>query len=177
MNTQFLLPSSDYNHEASRVPWFKSSLFFLLPFLQKIQALPTFETRTVSSAYFLQSTQYFMHNIHMASNNTQLSNRSYVPITTEQVRPQFLPTAYSSTPYSALPMHDLATIVSEHMYPHHPFTFQHGTTYHRLWPLPHYLSGFPGYFWPKNHNQSVHLCLSNWTIRPVSQASHCFYSI
>jgi len=34
LNTQFLLPSGNYNNAANGVHWFKSSLFFLLPFLQ-----------------------------------------------------------------------------------------------------------------------------------------------
>jgi len=44
LNTQFLLASSDYNTTAIGIHWFNLSLFFLLPFFQKNQALPTFET-------------------------------------------------------------------------------------------------------------------------------------
>jgi len=34
LNTQFLLPSGQYNNAATGVPWFKSSLFSLVPFQQ-----------------------------------------------------------------------------------------------------------------------------------------------
>jgi len=44
LNTQFLLASGDYNTAVIGVSWFNSSRFFLLPFFQKNQALPTFET-------------------------------------------------------------------------------------------------------------------------------------
>jgi len=44
LNTQFLLASGDYNTAVTSIHWFNSSLFCLLPFFQKKQALPTCET-------------------------------------------------------------------------------------------------------------------------------------
>ncbi len=43
LNTQFLLPSGHYNNAATGVPWFKSSLFSLVPFQQRTKVMPLFE--------------------------------------------------------------------------------------------------------------------------------------
>jgi len=58
LNTQYLLPSGNYNHEATRVPWLKSSLFDLLPFLQNIQTMPLLAIQTTCPTSFLQTTPY-----------------------------------------------------------------------------------------------------------------------
>jgi len=58
LNTQYLCPSGNYNHEATRVPWFKSSLFDLLPFLQHNQTMPLLATQTAYPANFFRTTPY-----------------------------------------------------------------------------------------------------------------------
>jgi len=181
-----LLSSGNYNYAATGVPWFKSSLFFLLLLLQKIQAIPTLETQTASSAHFLQTAQYSINN---APTIPWLMSRPHIPVTTEQVRPELLPTAYSNTPYSALLSHDLPPYWIIHTIAILPPSYtDDGTTYCPPWLLPNVLSVLPafrhsvdlrlGNFWPTNPDQSGHLqCLTIWLIRHISQVSYCSYHI
>jgi len=175
LNTQYLSQSGNYNQAATGVPWFKSSLFNLLPFLQKNQAPPTTETQTTYAAHFLRTTQYFMNNLHMA-NNTRLSSRTHVHVLIEQNRLKSQPTAYSNTFYSTqLPQDPLPYQTTRRIPP--PYHTGDGPNYRPPWPPPHDSSGFPafrhsvdptaGYLWPDNQNI--------WPIRPVSQASYCLY--
>jgi len=106
LNVQFLLSSGNYNSTATGVPWFKHSLFFLLPFLQKFKAMPHFETQTISSTHFTQTMQYSTNNIQTVLNIAQLRSRPHVPDPIAQVRPQFLPNAYRNASYCTLPLHN-----------------------------------------------------------------------
>jgi len=58
LNTPFLLTTGDYNQVAAGTPWFKSSLFPLLPFLQISRKLPPYKSRTASTAYYLRQMQH-----------------------------------------------------------------------------------------------------------------------
>jgi len=108
--------------------------------------MPTIEMWSTSSAHLLWTMQYSTHNTQMAPNTTQSMSRLYAPVTTEQVRPKFLLTAYSNTTYSALLPLDLPpywTIHTITILP--PSNTDNGTTYHPLWPLPHVSSGLPAF--------------------------------
>jgi len=182
LNTQFLLPSGNYNNAATGVHWFKSSLFCLLPFQQRTKVKPISEIRTVYSDYF--------RHTQTATNITGPTSRSrpYVPVTTDQVRPKFLLNAYSNSSYSSLP-HDLPyqiicinrTLPTSHT--------DGEPTYRPPWPPPHdsnvrpaishSVDFKPGHFWPTDHDQSGHRRgLITWppTVhgRQTPQAYYCF---
>jgi len=166
LNTQFLLPSGQYNNATTGVPWFKSSLFSLVPFQQRTKATPIFATQTAHSDYF--------RHTPTATNITESSrSRPHAPVTTEQVRPKFLLNAHSNTPYSNLPQHVLlqpqtkrttTTLSSSHT--------DGGPIYCPPWLPPHDSIGCsvichsvefkPGHYWPTNHDQSGHLGLITW---------------
>jgi len=173
LNTQFLLPSGNYNNAATGVHWFKSSLFFLLPFLQRTKVTPTFEIRTAPSAYF--------RHTQTATNITGSRSRPYVPATTEQVRPKFLPNAHSNTPYSILPQCDQLQYQNERTTTTLPPSHKDGgPTYRPPWPPPQDSSGCPaishsvdfkpGHYWPTNYDQSGHLGLITWP--PTVYSTH-----
>jgi len=164
LNTQFLLPSGNYNNAATGVHWFKSSLFCLLPFQQRTKVKPISEIRTVYSDYF--------RHTQTATNITgsTSTSRPYVPATTEQVRPKFLLNEHSKPPYSNLPQHVLpqhqtkrttTTLSSSHT--------DGGPIYRPPWPPPHESIGCPaishsvafkpGHYRPTNTDQSGHLGL------------------
>jgi len=169
LNTQFLSQSGNYNQAATGVPWFKSSLFNLLPFLQKTHVPSTFETRTAYPAHFPRTTQ----NNQQMANNPRLLHVHVLPI---QARPKSLPPPYRSTPYSTQLPHDPLSYQDTRTILSSSHTAE-GNNYCPPWPPPHNSSGFPafchsvdptvGYLWPNNHDPRP--------IRPVSQASYCFY--
>jgi len=133
--TQFLSQSGDYNQAATGVPWFKSSLFNILPFLQTTQVPPTTETRITYPAHFPRTMQY-MNNLQMA--NTRLSSRIHMHVLIEQARLKSLPTTYSNTHYSTQLPHDPCRILSSSH-------TEDGINYCPPWPPPHDSSGFPAF--------------------------------
>ncbi len=161
LNTQFLLPTGNYNNAATGVHWFKSSLFFLLPFLQRTKVTPTSELCTVPSDHF--------GHLQTATNITGPTSRPrpYVPVTTDQVRPKFLPNAYSNSSYSSsLPPHDLPYQIKRMNRTLSTSHTDGEPTYRPPWPPPHDSNSRPainhsvdfkpGQFWPTDHNQSGH---------------------
>jgi len=143
--------------------------------------MPFLATQTASPTHFLWTALYCTNN---APTTPWLMSRLQ-PVTTEQVRPKFLPTDYSNTPYSTLLTHDLPTYLTIHS--HMTLSTSHtndGTIYCPPWPPPHNLSGYPafshsvdpkpGHFWLTNHDQSGHLrCLNTQPSRPVPQKPYC----
>jgi len=178
LNSQFLSPSGDYNHAATGVPWFQSSLFSLLPFMRKNTSTSSLETRTTSSADFIRAMQYVTNNTQTVPNIAQ-----YVPVPTAQDRPQSLLSADSNPSYSTMPSHDPPQYQTERTIRTLPRSHTDGGTIYRPpWPPPYDSSGRPafsrsansksGQRWHTNHDQSGHLCLIIRPTRHVSQASY-----
>ncbi len=202
LNTQYLLPSGNYNYEATGVPWFKSSLFDLLPFLQHNQTTPLSVIRTAYPANLLR----IPYCTTDAPTTPRLTSRPQVPITTEQVRPKFQPFKYGNKIHSTVPTHQLTyeTIrtpmtLSPFEYSNTPYystgpTHQpiyetirtpmilstshtdDGNIYRPPWPPPHvYSSGYPAFSHsvPLGPDPSGYLCPILWPSRPIPQASYC----
>jgi len=202
LNTQYLLPSGNYNHEATGVPWFKSSLFDLLPFLQHNQTTPLSAIRTAYPANFLRTIPYCTTD---APITPRLTSRPQVPINTEQVRPKFPPFEYGNTIYSTVPTHQppyetirtpmtlspfeygntpystVPTHRPTYKTIHTPMTLStshtaDGNIYRPPWPLPHdYSSGYSAFSHsvPLGPDPSGYLCRILWPSRPIPQASYC----
>ena len=127
--------------------------------------------------------QYWYYPNYLHITYTRLS--SHVPVNTEQVRPKFLPTAYSYTSYSTWTPHDLSlTPITNMIRP--PIRTDTGTTYRPPWPPPYDTSGFstsrhvatvkPGYLWP-HHQYHLQCPTIGPTSGYLSQASYRLYPI